>query len=58
VLATQLGLAVLRGDDVAGVVEAAEVLAGAGIGAIEVTWTVRGPVADRVRAVLRSRARA
>ena len=53
VLATQRVLAVLRGDDAAGVVAAAEVLAGAGIGAIEVTWTV--PDAERAVASLRDR---
>jgi 2-dehydro-3-deoxyphosphogluconate aldolase / (4S)-4-hydroxy-2-oxoglutarate aldolase len=53
VLGTQRVLAVLRGDDVAGVVAAAEVLAGAGIGAIEVTWTV--PDAEEAVTVLRER---
>ncbi len=53
VLGTQRVLAVLRGDDAAGVVEAAEVLAGAGIGAIEVTWTV--PDAERAVTTLRDR---
>lgn len=53
VLEAQRVLAVLRGDDVAGVVAAAEVLAGAGFGAVEVTWTV--PQAERVISVLRER---
>jgi 2-dehydro-3-deoxyphosphogluconate aldolase / (4S)-4-hydroxy-2-oxoglutarate aldolase len=53
VLRAQRVLAVLRGDDAAGVVAAAEVLAGAGIGAIEVTWTV--PDAERAVAALRDR---
>ena len=52
-LEAQRVLAVLRGDDVAGVVAAAEVLAGAGIGAIEVTWTV--PDAERAVTALRER---
>lgn len=53
VLGDQRVLAVLRGDDAMGVVTAAEVLAGAGIGAIEVTWTV--PEAERAVNVLRER---
>lgn len=53
VLGSQRVLAVLRGDDAAGVVAAAEVLAGAGISAIEVTWTV--PDAARAVTVLRDR---
>lgn len=53
VLEAQRVLAVLRGDDVEGVVAAAEVLAGAGIGAIEVTWTV--PDAERAVTTLRER---
>lgn len=53
VLEAQRVLAVLRGDDPAGVVSAAEVLADAGIGAIEVTWTV--PDAARAVAQLRER---
>ncbi|MEX5717798.1 bifunctional 4-hydroxy-2-oxoglutarate aldolase/2-dehydro-3-deoxy-phosphogluconate aldolase [Geodermatophilus maliterrae] len=53
VLQEQRVLAVLRGDDAAGVVAAAEVLAGAGIGAIEVTWTVAD--AERVVTTLRER---
>ena len=53
VLRTQRVLAILRGDDSAGVVAAAEVLAGAGISAIEVTWTV--PDAAGVVAALRDR---
>lgn len=52
-LETQRVLAVLRGDDAAGVVAAAEILAGAGIGAIEVTWTV--PDAERAVTTLRER---
>jgi 2-dehydro-3-deoxyphosphogluconate aldolase/(4S)-4-hydroxy-2-oxoglutarate aldolase len=53
VLEAQRVLAVLRGDDAGGVIAAAEVLAGAGIRAIEVTWTV--PEAERAVSSLRER---
>ncbi len=53
VLEAQRVLAVLRGNDATGVVAAAEVLAGAGIGAVEVTWTV--PDAERAISALRER---